>query len=193
MKNLLIVDLEATCYDRGQDPPGFFSEIIEIGAVVLATASHTLTTDYQTFVRPVLFPMLSAFCTTLTTIQQAEADGGLPLATALRQLQALYDPARAVFASWGFYDQRQIARVCARFDLPYPFAPAHISLKHSHAEFYRLRQPLGMDGALRLHQIALAGTHHRALDDARNIAKIAAQMLADGWTHPDLADSVPGA
>ena len=98
-----------------------------------------------------------------------------------------------MFASWGFYDQRQIARVCARFDVPYPFAPAHISLKHCHAEFYRLRHPLGMDGALRMHDMPLTGKHHRALDDARNIAKIAVRMLADGWTHPELEINTPGA
>jgi inhibitor of KinA sporulation pathway (predicted exonuclease) len=40
-----------------------------------------------------------------------------------------------------------------------------------------------MDAALRLHGIPLTGTHHRGPDDARNIAKVAARMLADGWTH----------
>lgn len=192
MKNLLIVDLEATCFERGQEPAGFFSEIIEIGAVVLNTTSRAATAEYEAIVKPVLFPLLSAFCTRLTTIRQADVDAGVPLASALAELGALYNPTGAVFASWGFYDQRQLARVCARFGLEYPFAAEHISLKHSHAEFYRLSHPLGMDGALRRHQIPLVGTHHRGLDDARNIARIAARMLADGWTDDALA-SVPPA
>jgi inhibitor of KinA sporulation pathway (predicted exonuclease) len=90
-----------------------------------------------------------------------------------------------VFASWGYYDQRQITRVCKRFGLLYPFAvDAHISLKHEHATFYELERPMGMDGALRYHGLSLVGTHHRGLDDARNISQIAACMLTDGWTHP---------
>jgi inhibitor of KinA sporulation pathway (predicted exonuclease) len=34
-----------------------------------------------------------------------------------------------------------------------------------------------MKGALRLLEIPLVGEHHRAIDDARNIAKIARIML----------------
>ena len=182
-KHLLIVDLEATCFARGEEPAGFFSEIIEIGAVFFDTATNTVTRQYQSFVRPTLYPRLSAFCKQLTTISQDQVDAAPALADALDGLRALYDPAIAVFASWGFYDQRQIERTCARFDIPYPFAKAHISLKHNHAAFYHLPQPLGMDAALHYHGLELLGTHHRGLDDARNIASITACMLADGWTH----------
>jgi inhibitor of KinA sporulation pathway (predicted exonuclease) len=182
VKDLLIIDLEATCYNSGQEPPGFVSEIIEIGAVLLDATTRTVTGEYQTFVKPVRFPALSAFCTRLTSIQQSDVDGGVALGDALAGLVArLYDPQPAVFASWGFYDQKQIAAECARRGLAYPFAPEHISLKHEHAAFYQLKRPLGMAAALKRHGLTLAGTHHRGLDDARNIAQIAARMLADGW------------
>ena len=186
MKNLLILDLEATCYARGEEPPGFISEIIEIGAVLLDTSTRTITREYQAFVRPERFPAISAYCAALTTIRQPDVDSAPPLAVTLRDLAALYDPTAAVFASWGFYDQRQIARECAANGIPYPFAPAYISLKHNHARFYRLPHPLGMEAALRFHGLPLLGTHHRGRDDARNIAAIARRMLADGWTHRHL-------
>ena len=32
MKNLCIIDLEATCYEDGSKPDDYISEIIEIGA-----------------------------------------------------------------------------------------------------------------------------------------------------------------
>jgi 3'-5' exoribonuclease 1 len=189
VKNLLILDLEAICYARGEEPPGFVAEIIEIGAVLLDTSTRAVTDEYQVFVRPERFPAISAYCTALTTIRQPDVDGGLPLAAALGNLAAFYDPTSVVFASWGFYDQRQIARECAAKGIPYPFAPAHISLKHNHAKFYRLPRPLGMDAALRFHGLPLLGTHHRGLDDARNIAALATRMLADGWTHRQLTAS----
>jgi 3'-5' exoribonuclease 1 len=183
MKNLLIVDLEATCYAPEDEPPGFLAEIIEIGAVVFDTDARTAICEFQTFVKPVLFPILSAYCTQVTTITQADVNGRLSIAGALRDLPALYDPQRIVFASWGFYDRLQIERECARSGIAYPFGPEHISLKHNHAKFYRLERPLGMGDALRYHSLSLAGRHHRGIDDTRNIARITSCMLADGWKH----------
>ena len=187
MKNLLIVDLEATCFSRGDEPTNFQSEIIEIGAVLFHTNARQITRELQLFVRPALFPALSQYCIQLTGIQQSDVAGGLPLDQALSWLASLYAPTEIVFSSWGFYDQRQIERECARRGIPYPFTKDHISLKHNHAKFYGLKHPLGMDAALAYHHLPLVGHHHRALDDARNIAAITAHMLADGWTHRSLS------
>jgi inhibitor of KinA sporulation pathway (predicted exonuclease) len=185
MKNLLIVDFEATCFMSGKEPPDFFQEIIEIGAVLLDTATRLPAGEYQTFVKPVLFPTLSPFCIKLTSIQQQDVDAGLSFDEAVQGLAGLWDHESTVFASWGFYDQRQLERQCQRFGVAYPFAEQqHISVKHEHAQLYKLKKPLGMSKALELHQIPLTGTHHRGIDDARNIAHIAARMLDDGWTHP---------
>jgi len=186
MKNLLIVDLEATCFRRGEEPPDFASELIEVGAVGFDTAERRNTGELRLFVKPVQFPALSPYCTELTGIQQADVDAGLPLDAALGRLAALYSPADMVFASWGFYDQRQIERETIRRGIPYPFGKDHISLKHNHASFYGRKHPLGMDAALAYHHLPLLGRHHRALDDARTIAAIAARMLDDGWTHTRL-------
>src|SRR5690349_10324087 len=92
VKHLLILDLEATCYARGEEPPGFVAEIIEIGAVLLETSTRAITREYQTFVRPERFPAISAYCTALTTIRQPDIDRGLSLAAALCDLAARYDP-----------------------------------------------------------------------------------------------------
>lgn len=183
MKNLLIVDLEATCFARGEEPSGFTSEIIEIGAVLLDTDTRQITREYQAMVKPAQLPLLGRYCIALTGISQDEVDMGVPLNEALGQLAAMYALDGMVFSSWGFYDQRQIERECARKGIPNAFAKDHISLKHNHASFYGLAHPLGMDAALAYHQLPLIGRHHRALDDARNIAVIAVRMLEDGWTH----------
>lgn len=130
-----------------------------------------------------LFPALSTYCTQLTGIQQADVGSALPLDHALPRLAALYTASTAAFSSWGFYDQRQTERECARRGISYPFAKEHMSLKHNHATFYGLKHPLGMDAALAFHHLPLVGRHRRALDDARNIAAITTRMLDDGWTH----------
>ncbi len=180
MNDLLIIDLESTCHERGSEPAGFFSEIIEIGAVLLDTEELKPCWDWSIFVKPVLFPALSPFCMELTTITQAEADGGVLLRNALEALMAKVGQRPFIFSSWGFYDRRQFERNCQKFKLPYPFGPRHLSLKHEFARFTG-ENPMGMDAALELLNLPLVGTHHRGLDDARNIATIAADMIRKGW------------
>ncbi|TCS92066.1 3'-5' exonuclease [Hazenella coriacea] len=181
MTQLLIIDLESTCYEKTKQPPYFFSEIIEFGAVVFDVNTLKQVEGYQTFVRPTLFPQLSPFCKSLTTITQEQVETGKSIETAITELNELSRRTKSIFSSWGFYDQRQTMAVCRRFQLKYPFLPQHINLKQAHKEFYQLKRPLGMKQALQYLSLNLSGTHHRGIDDAKNIAKIANQMIEDGW------------
>ncbi|MEQ8821371.1 MAG: 3'-5' exonuclease [Sumerlaeia bacterium] len=183
MKPLLIVDLEATCHE-GKAPAGFFSEVIEIGALVLDPRTREVRAEFQRFVRPEFSPHLTPFCTELTTITQDQVDGGCPFAEALAALVAFGEAhGSAVFSSWGFYDRKQLEAECERKGVVYPFGDRHISLKHNHAKFLGLARPMGMAGALRNYGLELEGIHHRGIDDVRNIARIVSRMLDDGWTH----------
>jgi len=181
MKRLLIVDIEATCHEENDIPEGFISEVIEIGAVLLNTKNFNIEAQYDVFVKPALFPILNDFCLELTSIRQVDVDGGLSLEDALSGLLEIFNPKRAVFASWGYYDANQLKKECSLKGVNYPF-PDHFSLKHEHAHFYNLPVK-GMISAMRHHDILLEGSHHRGIDDARNISKIAVQMLEDGWSH----------
>ncbi len=180
MQNLLIIDLESTCFERGREPAGFFSEIIEIGAVWLDGGELKIKWEFDAFVKPVVFPELSPFCRKLMTISQAEVDLGVPLQEALDRLTKKVGTAPYRFASWGFYDRKQFEGNCSRFQIPYPFPPDHISLKHEFAKLVKKRA-MGMGEALKFLHLPLEGTHHRGLDDAKNIARIAIWMIDKGW------------
>jgi len=52
------------------------------------------------------------------------------------------------------------------------FGQRHLNLKRRFAARQGLRKPVGMAGALRKAGLELAGTHHRGIDDARNIARL---------------------
>ena len=67
----LIIDFEATCANDGSVPRGEM-EIIEIGAVLVEAATFGTLGTFQSFVRPVRHPMLTPFCTELTTITQSD-------------------------------------------------------------------------------------------------------------------------
>ena len=71
-KYKLVVDLEATCCANNEFPR-YEMEIIEIGAVLLDSENKTVST-FQTFVKPIIQPVLTDFCKELTTITQDQVD-----------------------------------------------------------------------------------------------------------------------
>ena len=69
----LIVDLEATCWEKNKEQLQKW-KTIEIGAVMLPDSLELPAPDYQRFIRPFVHPILSEFCTQLTSITQADVD-----------------------------------------------------------------------------------------------------------------------
>lgn len=167
MLRYVIVDLEATCWERS---PPFPHEIIEIGAVCFEP-KETILGEFQTFVLPLLCPVLSEFCTRLTHIEQHHVDGAPDLPTALRAfVDWTHQFGEIRVASWGAFDYQQFLQDCSRHGVEYPFGP-HLNLKKAFSAIEQCR-PQGMRGALMRCGLGLAGTHHRGLDDARNISRI---------------------
>lgn len=172
----VIVDLEATC-----DASGFSLELmetIEIGAVCWTPGDRGPMEEFAAFVRPVATHQLSDFCRELTGITQADVDAAEPFYFVFPQFtEWCAENAPFTLCSWGAYDQKQLRRDCERHKMTFPTAfENHINLKKEFAAHFGTR-PLGMAAALRHLQIPLEGRHHRGIDDARNIAKIAAHLL----------------
>lgn len=171
----IIVDLEATCWEKGTSPDRM--EVIEIGAVRLPSLNADPDGEFARLVRPVAEPILSDFCTQLTSITQQDMDQASPFAVVFPEFLAWIGSEPFTLCSWGAYDLRQFHVDCQRTQIPFPAQfEQHINLK---AEFARLRgiKPCGMKAALSMLQLPLDGTHHRGIDDARNIAKIARVIL----------------
>lgn len=86
-------------------------ETIEIGLVVIDLESLEIVNEFQRFVRPLINPILTAFCKKLTSIQQADVDGARTyqeVGEELRTFAARYP--HAAWVSWGDYDARQLER-----------------------------------------------------------------------------------
>ncbi|MGL5878057.1 MAG: 3'-5' exonuclease, partial [Xenococcaceae cyanobacterium] len=58
-----------------------------------------------------------------------------------------------------------------------PLSSKHLNLKQLFSENQNLPKKYGMAQALDLVGIKLVGTHHRGIDDARNIAKLLPYIL----------------
>jgi len=168
----LVVDFESTCDDAGAVPRPE-SEIIEIGAVRVDGRTLEPIDELATFVRPVRHPILTRFCTELTTITQAEVDAAPGFVAAAAQLAEL--GRGALFCSWGTYDRNKLAEDAEYHGVAMPLGPGHWNLK---AAFSKRR--LGMSEALQRAGLELVGTHHRGIDDARNIARLLPHILKRG-------------
>ncbi|MFF4394033.1 exonuclease domain-containing protein [Streptomyces sp. NPDC001480] len=181
-----VVDVEATCWE-GRPPAGAVSEIIEIGLTVVDPATGERTGRHRVLVRPVR-STVSAFCTELTGLTQAEVDRGLSFGEACRLLATEHRSGIRPWTSWGEYDRRQFQRQCRATGVEYPFGRGHVNAKEAFAAAYGLRKRPGMAEALRIAGLPLEGRHHRGEDDAWNIAALVLGLVRrDAWPDPGAA------
>ncbi|MFE5513899.1 exonuclease domain-containing protein [Streptomyces sp. NPDC056529] len=180
-----IVDVEATCWE-GERPPGQVSEIIEIGLTVVDLDARERLSRHRILVRPAR-SRVSAFCTELTGLTQAEVDTGLDFTAACRLLATTYEAGRRPWASWGDYDRKQFTHQCRAAGAPYPFGRRHTNAKAVFTEAYGLARRPGMAQALEVAGLPLEGRHHRGEDDAWNIAALVLR-IADRGAWPEDPD-----
>lgn len=179
----IIFDLEATCWDRATTTERKPNEIIEIGAVCI-NAEKEIVGEFSAFVQPILHRQLSDFCTQLTTIRQEEVDQAEKFPEVVAKFQAWIGSFDTEFAlcSWGNYDKGQLRHDCLLHQLPIDWLETHISIKHQYGKIRRSIGLTGMEKALKAEGFTLEGTHHRGIDDARNIAKIFLKYF-DSWKY----------
>ncbi|QXP80493.1 MULTISPECIES: 3'-5' exonuclease [Winogradskyella] len=170
-KNIIIIDLEATCWN-GKIPAGQVNEIIEVGICVLDTSTGLISKNEGILIKPTRSEV-SPFCTELTTITQELLDSeGITFKDACAKLRDDYDAHQYTWASYGAYDLNMMKKQCKIRGVEYPLSQNHINVKTLFFEVKGLNRKVGMNGALDILEIPLEGTHHRGIDDAKNIAKI---------------------
>jgi inhibitor of KinA sporulation pathway (predicted exonuclease) len=173
--HFIIVDLEATCWEDGTTPGR--QEIIEIGAVRTRAPDFQPEDTFERFVRPTREPVLSDFCIGLTGIRPEDVTGAAPFPQVFPEFLEWIGAEPFRLASWGAYDLKQFVVELERHKLPLPAGfSRHLNLKASFAALKGVR-PCGMARALAICGLPLEGRHHRALDDARNITRLAALIL----------------
>ena len=178
MPHWLIIDLEATTDDGGW--PVTEMEVIEIGASLVNREGRELD-HFQRFVRPLRRPLLTPFCRKLTHITQANMDSAAPITEVwplFERWLGQHQPRLEGWASWGDYDRHQLELEWQRHALASALAHTpHVNLKQRFAKARRLDKPLGLNGALQLAGMQFQGQQHRALEDARNTARLLPLVL----------------
>lgn len=172
----VVIDLEATCCDDDSILREE-TEIIEIGAVLVDAATLAPGAEFQTFVRPRRHRTLTPFCTRLTTITQAQVDAAPRFPQAIAALANFLRGTQALFCSWGGYDRNQFRRDATAHRVKLPLGELHCNLKEGFSKQLGEARQYGTGQALRRVGLGFAGTHHRAIDDARNIARLLPYVL----------------
>ncbi|KKM06925.1 hypothetical protein LCGC14_1739050 [marine sediment metagenome] len=70
---IIVVDLEATCWEDNKEKQNSEMEIIEIGGVLL-DPNFDILEKISVFVKPIINPILTDYCKNLTSIQQENVD-----------------------------------------------------------------------------------------------------------------------
>ena len=168
-----VIDLECCCW-RGK-PAG---DIIEIGISTIDLRSAKIKGSLAIIVKPEQ-DEISDFCTELTTLTPEFVEKeGISFEKACKRLEIEHQTRTRVWASYGDFDRIHFQRMCYRYNLAYPFGRTHINIKNLIALLEGWNKEIGMAGAYnKFIGTSIEGTHHRGVDDARNIAYIFKNIL----------------
>ena len=186
---IIIVDVEATCWETKEEQGQHPNEVIEIGACELDLTSGVISKLTSIAVKPE-FTYVNDFCTQLTGWTQQTIDAeGLTIQEALAAFTDIFNPTdKTMWGSYGAYDRNMLG---SRFDYgslgklygvkreenPFEYMAWHVNIKDEVACFLKLDRGIGMAKALGKFGLTLEGRHHNGADDAYNIAKIRRHML----------------
>ena len=178
----IIYDLEATCW-MGR-PPSMIQETIEIGAVCLNGYGEELG-SFNQFIKPVLHPQLSSFCTDLTSIDQVTINRAKTFDQVAESFQDWIDDCGGddyYLCSWGSFDIKLLKRDCELHRMDDDWLQNHINIKQQYQTLKGLRHPRGLKKAVEKEGFEFDGIHHRAISDAENTSKIFIKYL-DSWIY----------
>ncbi|ESL05314.1 2'-phosphotransferase [Trypanosoma rangeli SC58] len=199
----VVLDFEATC-ERGRrlvEP-----EIIEFPMVLVDARSRCIQAEFQRYVRPLVHPVLSEFCTELTGITQSMVDGA-------ETFPSVWEAALEFLRGGGYGEappQRSFLFVtCGDWDLKTMLpsqlqtaAKAGVTLAapSSFRRWCNLKEFMrgtGLTTACGIRDLPdmlaavnrpLVGRHHSGIDDCRNIASVLQELLRWGYAVAPTAD-----
>lgn len=177
----IIYDLEATCW-MGR-PPGGINEVIEIGAVMVNPLGE-VEGSFSKFVQPTVNPLLSGFCKKLTSISQDDVDAASKFPKVIEEFQdwiEIFDVDYRL-CSWGRYDKQMLLDNSRLHDLEVEWLDKSIDLKEEYHQIKGKQKYTGLKNTLRKEGMEFTGTHHRAISDALNTAKIFIKYV-DEWRY----------
>lgn len=183
MKNYLLVDFEFTTYNRPVGrPSAYFSEIIEIGAVLFDGESFKELARYQSFVKPRFFPKQAKDSMDFCMITEKDMKQAAEFPDMVKKMAEMYKAGETYFVAWGDSDYNVLDTACKRYKIANPIKfEDYLDL----AEGYKLMKgdnyTTGLKAATGEQEVDTAGLWHTAFDDANNTGKLLKKLVEKGW------------
>lgn len=180
-----VLDFEATCeHDHSMKDV----EIIEFPTVIIDRRSGRVIDEFRMYSKPVINPVLTNFCKTLTGIRQEQVDTAPKFEIvyeAWREFMKQYP--NSLFITCGDWDFESMLPRQLGYEAKHSEYSTWCNIKILFSRFLAKHPPhkinkkrrklFGMDMMLRIMGLELEGWHHCGLDDSRNIAKIVKEMV----------------
>ena len=194
-KYLLVLDFEANCVDKGSLE---CQEIIEFPVVPIDTETLKPVCDpFHYYIKPTVCPEITEFCTELTGIEQGTVDKGITIEEALKRLYEWreehgFTAENSTYVTCGAWDLKTCLRMEAEYKkLSYQGGlNKFINIKDIWMQLMFKNKATGMPGMLTSLDLDLDGKHHSGIDDSKNIAKIAIELIKKGGTFTQFQDNV---
>ncbi len=176
--NFIIFDLELTCWEG--DMAGRQQEIIELAALKINSYGHTIS-RFNRFVKPKYYPILSPYCTHLTTINQTQINQAKLFKEVIGDFMEWInkDQEDYYLIAWGHNDLEFLKNECKNHNVDLDWLDTYVDLSNKYIKLRKLRDSISLVGALSLEGFEFEGTQHRAEDDTYNLSKIFIKYLAD--------------
>lgn len=194
---LCVLDFEATCWEG--EPGKHKQEIIEFPSVLYELTEENqvkFISEFSKYVKPVLEPVLSKFCTELTGITQDKVDQSDPIEIVYEEhhqwLIANTPPNSQIYiVTCGAWDlDIMLPKEISNKNLPYYSTYKRFINIKSEFEYIYKEKAYGMTNMLKYLNIQLEGRHHSGIDDTRNIAKILLKIISDGHVNFDIKQKI---
>ena len=174
---ILIIDLEATCWENDRIPIGQKVDIIEIGICELNLESKAISKKQSIYIIPERSE-INRFCTGLTGITPQLIDQkGIYFEEACEKIKDEYHSLPLTWAGFGNFDKEQIFEQCDWLGIEIPFSYDYLNIMHEFRQHFNLHKLMGLKRSLNYLKMDFEGNHHSGADDAYNAARILREIL----------------
>ena len=168
---VLVIDLEATCWPTKLEHELNYSEIIEIGICKMDAMTGEIRDARSIMVKPI-FSEVSEFCTELTGHTPEDVAKGMSLYHALNIIKKDYGLSRKILAAYGNYDGAKIEDECERKNIEFKLSPTCLNISALATLKLKANQRLGLARACAGFGLEFEGRQHSGKDDAVMAARI---------------------
>jgi inhibitor of KinA sporulation pathway (predicted exonuclease) len=174
---ILVLDIEATCWEGDGDYQKTHSEIIEIGICKYVVATGEIEAKKSYYIKPE-HSEISNFCTKLTGITAEKLDlEGTSLETALKKIKNKYGSSYRVWGGFGDFDKKILESECRKKGIRHRFDQTYWNIRSMMIIKSKTEKGFGLRSALEFLNEPFEGSPHNGADDAFNTAKLLRYVL----------------